>query len=63
MFDDSPTTQLRQRRARMPISLGNPEPRREPLSAARGILLGAFAGAVSLALILAALRAVWRHFE
>jgi hypothetical protein len=60
MFDDSPTTQLRQRRAQMQISLDSPEPRHEPLTAARGILLGVFAGGVIFALVIAAIRALWR---
>jgi hypothetical protein len=63
MIDESPTTQLRQSRASNPqIMLDGTAPRHEPLTAARGILLGVFAGAVSFALILAAVRAIWRHF-
>jgi hypothetical protein len=60
MLDDSPTTQLRQRRAQTQISFDGPAPRHEPLTAARGILLGVFAGGVIFALVIAAIRAVWR---
>ena len=60
MFDDSPTTQLRQRRAQAQISFDGPAPRHEPLTAARGILLWVFAGGVIFALVIAAIRAVWR---
>lgn len=60
MFDDSPTTQLRQRRAQTQISFDGPVPRHEPLTAARGILLGVCAGGVIFALVIAAIRAVWR---
>jgi hypothetical protein len=61
MLDDSPTTQLRQRRSQAQISLEDPSPRHEPLTAARGILLGVFAGGVIFALIVAAISAIWRH--
>jgi hypothetical protein len=61
MFDESPTTQLRQsREANAQISLDGTAPRHEPLTAARGILLGACAGAVVFILFVVALRAVWR---
>jgi len=62
MFDDSPTTQLRQRRAQAQIFLDGPSSRHEPLTAARGILLGVFAGGVIIALIVAAILAVWRQW-
>lgn len=63
MIDDSPTTQMRQRRAsNAQISLEGSPPQHEPLTAARGILLGVFVGAVSFALIITAARAIWRHF-
>ena len=63
MFDDSPTTELRQRRAaNAQISLDGTAPQHEPLTAARGILLGVFAGGVVFALFIAAVRALWRHF-
>lgn len=62
-MEDSPTTQLRLRRAAAhQISLNGGPPQHEPLTAARGILFGALAGAVSLALLFAAARALWRHF-
>jgi hypothetical protein len=61
VFDDSPTTQMRQRRAaNSQISLTEPGPQHEPLTAARGILLGVFAGGVIIAVTLASIRAVWR---
>ncbi len=61
VFDDSPTTQMRQRRAQnSQISLTETGPQHEPLTAARGILLGVFAGGVILAVVLASVRAVWR---
>jgi hypothetical protein len=62
-MENSPTTQLRLRRAASPqIYLDAGPPQHEPLTAARGILLGALAGAVTLALLVVAVRAVWRHF-
>jgi hypothetical protein len=52
---------MRQRRAHTPqISLAEAGPQHEPLTAARGILLGVFAGGVILAVVLASVRAVWR---
>lgn len=64
MMDDSPTTQLRQRRAsHEQISLDGTAPRHEPLTAARGILLGVFAGGVFFALVVAGARALWRHLS
>jgi hypothetical protein len=62
-MEDSPTTQLRLRRAASSqISLEAGPPQHEPLTAARGILLGALVGAVSLGLLVVAVRAVWRYF-
>jgi len=62
-MENSPTTQMRLRRAASPeISLDTGPPQHEPLTAARGILLGALAGAVSLGLLIVAARAVWRYF-
>jgi hypothetical protein len=62
-MEDSPTTQLRLRRAASTqISLNGGPPQHEPLTAARGIMLGVLAGAVSLGLLIMAARAVWRHF-
>jgi hypothetical protein len=61
-MENSPTTQMRLRRAAAPrISLEADPPHHEPLTAARGILLGALAGAVSLGLLVVAARAVWRY--
>lgn len=61
MIDDSPTTQMRLRRASsQQISLAEDGPRHEPLTAARGIMLGVVAGGLSLAVILLCVRAVWK---
>lgn len=63
MIDESPTTQLRQRRALgTPILLDGTARRHEPLTAARGILLGVFAGVIIFALVIAGARVLWRHF-
>jgi hypothetical protein len=62
-MEDSPTTQLRQRRASIAgISLDAGSRQHEPLTAARGILLGAGLGAVSLGIMVLAVRALWRYF-
>jgi hypothetical protein len=61
-MEDSPTTQLRLRReAAHEISLELGPPQHEPLTAARGILLGALIGAVTLGLLIMAAWTVWRH--
>ena len=61
-MESSPTTQMRLRRAVTPqISLDAGPPHHEPLTAARGILFGALAGAVSLGLLFMAARSLWRH--
>jgi hypothetical protein len=52
---------MRMRRAANPqILLAESEPQHEPLTAARGILFGVAAGAVSLAVLLLGARALWR---
>jgi hypothetical protein len=62
-MEDSPTTQMRQRRASTPgILLDAGSRQHEPLTAARGILLGAGVGAVSLGILVLAVRAIWRYF-